>query len=93
MGETEPNWPQAAVGGCLLFRRCQEVSRHPANGPISRLVTNSALFVIPTACMRRDHWPGDWIAPPACAVQASNEFHDSARSPELYVWRQPLRLG
>ena len=26
-------WPQAAVRGCLLFRRCQERSRHSANGP------------------------------------------------------------
>src|SRR5215471_5139558 len=32
-------WPQAAVGRCLLFRRCQEMSRHPVNGPTSTLVT------------------------------------------------------
>jgi hypothetical protein len=25
-------WPQAAVGGCLLFRRCQEISRHLGYG-------------------------------------------------------------
>ena len=26
-------WPQAAVEGCLLFRRCQGISRHSANRP------------------------------------------------------------
>jgi hypothetical protein len=26
------HWPQAAVGKCLLFRRCQGISRHQANG-------------------------------------------------------------
>jgi hypothetical protein len=25
-------WPYAAVGGCLLFRRCRGISRHSANG-------------------------------------------------------------
>ena len=32
-------WPQAAVEGCLLFRRCQWISRHRANGPRPPLLT------------------------------------------------------
>jgi len=50
-------------------------------------------FIIPTAKMQRDHWPDFWIVPPACAVQASNEFHNFARPAELSVWRQPLSMG
>lgn len=40
-GYTVRIWPQAAVWGCLLLRRCQGRSRHPANGPKSTLVTQS----------------------------------------------------
>ena len=32
---------QAAVEGCLLFRRCQGVTRHPANAPKMTLLTNA----------------------------------------------------
>ena len=32
-------WPEAAVDGGLLFRRCQGVSRHLANGPRPPLLT------------------------------------------------------
>jgi hypothetical protein len=33
-------WPQAAVRRCLLFRRCQGISRHSANGPTTTLLTH-----------------------------------------------------
>src|SRR5215831_1720629 len=35
------HWPQAAVEACLLFRRCQGVSRHSANCPKTTLVVES----------------------------------------------------
>src|SRR5262249_8433285 len=35
------SWPQAAVEGCLLFRRCQGISTHPANRPKMTRVTHS----------------------------------------------------
>jgi hypothetical protein len=34
-------WPQAAVEGCLLFRRCRGVSRHLANRPRPPPLTGS----------------------------------------------------
>jgi len=34
-------WPQAAVGGCVLFRCCQGRSRHPANRPKMTRMTHS----------------------------------------------------
>jgi hypothetical protein len=36
---TKSAWPQASVGGCLLSRRCQGISRHPANGSRPPLLT------------------------------------------------------
>jgi hypothetical protein len=39
------NWPRAAVEGCQLFRRYQEVSRRPANSPKSTFVTPSRPLV------------------------------------------------
>ena len=35
------NWPEAAVERCLLFRRCQGISRHLTNGLKIALVTPS----------------------------------------------------
>src|SRR3974390_62384 len=46
-------WPQAAGGRCQLFRCCQEVSRHPANGPKSTLVTQGGLRVGLSSCCLR----------------------------------------
>jgi hypothetical protein len=34
-------WPQAAIGGCLLFRRCQRISRRSECGPKMTRVTRS----------------------------------------------------
>ena len=45
------------------------------------LATNSAFFVIPIACMRRDRRLSVWIAPQAC--EAYYDFRDFARAPEL----------
>jgi hypothetical protein len=56
-------------------------------------LAEGGVAVIPTAWMRRDYRSGVWLAIPACAVHASNEFDDFARPAELWIWRQPLGLG
>ena len=43
-------WPQAAVERCLLFRRCQWISRHLANGPRPPVLTQ---MYGPAACCKR----------------------------------------
>ena len=55
---------RAAVGGCLLFRLCQEVSRHPANGPISSLVTQLGPLRHPNSMHAKGSVAGrlDWAA-------------------------------
>jgi hypothetical protein len=45
-------------------------------------------LISPTPGLPRDHWFG--VAPPARSVQASNEFHDSAR--EFHDFARPGEL-